>query len=243
MIFTRCIGFIFILFWISNFLPFLYAAELSADESQKYLIRGVYYLINQNDLNSAESEFRQAIALDQHNWEAYYFLGSIYYERATTEFGIRNSEFGMIIPNSEAQSRQFIGKAKAFLLRAFGLRRRKTPSTPTYDKLHPDLLSRLKQEYPKVAPIYEEELFPKKAKIIIETEAPTFEIRASKISKQDATVNESITPSLLGTFLPGEEIQLEGDASYQLEFLPQKPKSIKLILLVGIGLTISWLIR
>ena len=238
MIFTRCIGFIFILFWISNFLPLLYAAELSADESQKYLIRGVYYLINQNDLNSAESEFRQAIALDQNNWEAYYFLGSIYYKQATST--------GYI---SISQSQQSIGKAKAFLLRALGLRRGKTPSTPIYDKLHPDLLSRLKQEYPKVAPIYEEELFPKKAKIVIETEAPTFEIRASKISKQDghesldATVNESITPSFLGNFLPGEEIQLEGDASYQLDFLPQKPKSIKLILLVGIGLTISLLIR
>ena len=175
--------------------------DLFRQESQKFMIRGVYYLINQNDLNAAENEFRQAIALDQHNGEAYYFLGSIYYERA---------------------GNLSVGKAKALLLRAqeLGL---------TYDKLHPELLSRLEQEYPKVAPIYEAELFPKKANIIIETETPTFDIRASKTNQ-------------VGTFRPEEEIQLEGDASYQLEFLPKKPKSIKHLILVGIGLTI-WLIR
>jgi len=175
------------------------------------MIRGVYYLINQNDLNAAENAFRQAIALDQHNGEAYYFLGSIYYEQATSTGNL-----------SVSQMQMFIGKAKALLLRAQEL-------GITYDKLHPELLSRLEQEYPKVAPIYEAELFPKKARIIIETETPTFDIRTSKTNQ-------------VGTFRPYEEIQLEGDASYQLEFLPKKPKSIKHLILVGIGLTI-WLVR
>ena len=199
--------FLFTCLWLSGFLSLLSAKSMTSpidlfrQESQKFMIRGVYYLINQNDLNAAENEFRQAIALDQHNGEAYYFLGSIYYERA---------------------GNLSVGKAKALLLRAqeLGL---------TYDKLHPELLSRLEQEYPKVAPIYEAELFPKKANIIIETETPTFDIRASKTNQ-------------VGTFRTEEEIQLEGDASYQLEFLPKKPKSIKHLILVGIGLTI-WLIR
>ena len=84
MFLTRYIGFMFIFFWLSNFWSLLsiVKAEGESDnafrqESQKHLIRGVYYLINQNDLNAAESEFRQSIALDQHNWEAYYFLGRV----------------------------------------------------------------------------------------------------------------------------------------------------------------------
>ncbi|MFQ6041509.1 MAG: hypothetical protein ACE5PV_11685 [Candidatus Poribacteria bacterium] len=235
MISTRYIGFMFIFFWLSNLWFPLNIVKAGSEnknafgrESEKHLIRGVYHLINQSDLNAAESEFRQAITLDQNNWEAYYFLGRIYYERATLTGDI-----------SISQSQQFIGKAKAFLSRAQRLQRFKAPSTPmaspAYDKLHPDLLKRLKRDYPKIAPIYEEELFPKKVKIVIESETPNFEIRASKIGEQGADV-------IVGTFLPEDEIQLESDASYQLEFLPQKPKSIKYLLLLGIGLTI-WLIR
>ncbi len=223
--------FLFTCLWLSGFLSLLSAKSMTSQidlfrqESQKFMIRGVYYLINQNDLNAAENEFRQAIALDQHNGEAYYFLGSIYYERAGN------------LPVSQLQ--MFIGKAKALLLRAQEL-------GITYDKLHPELLSRLEQEYPKVAPIYEAELFPKKAKIIIETETPTFDIRTSKTNQSKAfgvgERSEQNTAVKVGTFRPEEEIQLEGDASYQLEFLPKKPKSIKHLILVGIGLTI-WLIR
>jgi len=223
MMLYRLTVFLFTFTWISGFTSLLPAAEMTLQsnlfrqESQKFMIRGVYYLINQNNPDAAESEFRQVIALDQQNWEAYYFLGRIYYERVTSMENI-----------SASQLQQSIGKAKAFLLRAQEL-------GMSYDKLHPDSLSRLKQEYPKIAPIYEEELFPKKAKITIETESPKFEIQASKISKQDA-------PVIVGTFLPEEEIQLEGDASYQLKFIPVKPKSIRHLILVGIGLTI-WLIR
>jgi tetratricopeptide (TPR) repeat protein len=237
MIFTRYIGFMFIFFLLSNFWSPLSIVKAEGEsknnpfrhESQKHLIRGVYYLINQSDLNAAESEFRQAIALDQHNWEAYYFLGRIYYELGTSTGDI-----------SISQSQQFIGKAKAFLLRAQELQRFKAPSSrpmasSAYDKLHPDLLRRLKQDYPKITPIYEAELFPKQVKIVIETEPPNFEIRASKISEQNADM-------IVGTFPPEEEIQLQGDTSYKLEFIPQSPKSIKHLLLIGIGLAI-WLIR
>lgn len=241
MIFIYRISFIFIIFVLSP----LYAessnlvsdaepqsgttarAELRPKQinpSQKHIIRGVYHLINQNDLDVAESEFRQAIALDQHNGEAYYFLGRIYYEQATSKVDI-----------SVSQLQQSIGKAKALLLRAQEL-------GITYDKLHPDLLSRLEQEYPKVAPIYEEQFFPKKAKIIIEIKEPSSEIRVLKINERDSTVNESIESSFVGTFQPKEEIQLESGASYQLEFSPLKSKSIKHLILIGIGLAI-WLIR
>jgi hypothetical protein len=236
MIFTFRIGFIFILF----FLPSLYSAESSDFAADDFVSDtepqpGTTARI----LDAAESEFRQAIALDQHNGEAYYFLGRVYYEQATLKMDISGDGYTDVSPpapypplslqggekgGNVSQSQQTIGKAKAFLLRAQEL-------GMTYDKLHPDLLSRLKQDYPKVAPIYEEELFPKKAKIAIETEQPTFEIRASKISEQDVTV-------IVGTFLSEEEIQLESGASYQLEFSPPKPKGIKHIILIGIGLAI-----
>jgi len=249
MILYRFTVFLLTCLWLSGFLSLLSATSLASpsdffrQESQKFMIRGVYYLINQNDLNAAETEFRQAIALDHHNGEAYYFLGRIHYEQATSTSNLSISQLQM-----------FIGKAKALLLRAQEL-------GITYDKLHPELLSRLEQEYPKVAPLYEAELFPKKTNIIIETEAPTFDIRASKINNpltpvaevtkllgkgeyQPKTLgvgeqNEQKTAVRVGTFRPEEEIQLEGDASYQLEFLPKKPKSIKHLILVGIGLTIS----
>jgi tetratricopeptide (TPR) repeat protein len=223
MILYRFTVSLFTFLWISGFLSLLPAAEMTSQidlfrqESQKFMIRGVYYLINQNNPDAAEDEFQQAIVLDQHNGEAYYFLGRIYYEQATSTSNL-----------SVSQLQQFIGQSKALLLRAQEL-------GITYDKLHPNLLSRLKREYPKVAPIYEEELFPKKANIIIETEVPTFDIRASKTNQQNTSV-------IVGTFLPEEEISIEGDTSYQLEFLPKKPKSIKHLILVGIGLTI-WLIR
>lgn len=214
-------AFLFTFLWISGFLFLLSADEMTLQsdllrqESQKFIIRGVYYLINQNNPDAAENEFRRAIVLDKNNEEAYYFLGRIYYERAISE------------DISATQSQRFIGKAKALFLRAKEL-------GMTYDKLHPDLLSRLKQEYLKVEPIYEEKLFPKKSKIIIETESPTFEIQVSKISKQNDAV-------MVRTFQPEEEIPLEGDSSYQLEFTPKKP-GIKHLILLGIGLTI-WLIR
>jgi hypothetical protein len=199
---------------------------------QKHIIRGVYHLINQNDLGAAESEFRQAIALDQHNDEAYYFLGRVYYEQATSKVDI-----------SASQLKQSIGKAKALFLRAQEL-------GITYDNLHPDLLSRLEQEYPKAAPIYEEQFFPQKAKIIIEIKEPSSGIRVLKINEQDSTTNESVNESsLVGTFQPTAggtpakaEIQLESGASYQVEFPPLKSKSIKHLILIGIGLAI-WLIR
>lgn len=223
MILYRFTVLLFTFLWISGFLSLLPAAEMTSQidlfhqESQKFMIRGVYYLINQNNPEAAEGAFRQAIVLDQHNGEAYYFLGRIYYEQATSTGNL-----------SVSQLQQFIGQSKALLLRAQEL-------GVTYDKLHPNLLSRLKREYPKVAPIYEEALFPKKANIIIETESPTFDIRASKTNPQNTSV-------IIGNFLPEEEISIEGDASYQLEFLPKKPRSIKHLILVGIGLTI-WLIR
>jgi tetratricopeptide (TPR) repeat protein len=221
MMFNRFIILLFVFLWISGLLSLLPAAELTSQEdlflreSQKFIIRGVYYLINQNNPDAAENEFRRAIALDQHNWEAYYFLARAYYEQATVMEDI-------------PQLQQSISKAKGLLLRAQEL-------GMTYDKLHPNLLSRLKQEYPKVKPIYEAELFPKKTKIVIETETLNFDIQTSKISAQDAA-------TIVGNFLPEEEIQLECDASYQLEFLPKKPKSIKHLILLGIGLTV-WLIR
>lgn len=209
------------------FLSPLIAAEIKTDlfrqGSQKSVIRGVYHLINQNDSDAAESEFRQAIAWDRNNKEAYYFLGKIYYDRAASMEDLPAS-----------QSSQYIGKAKALLLRAQEL-------GISYDKLHPDLLSQLKKEYPKIAPIYEEELFPK-AKIVFETE---FGIQTSEISQQMSPHSSQRQPdekTTTETFQPEEEISLKGDTAYQLEFLPKKPKNIKHLILLGIGLTI-WLIR
>lgn len=206
------------------FMSNIHAEEISSQEysllqreSQNFVIKGVYYLINQNDFKSAEIQFRKAILLDKNNKEAYYFLGRTYYEQATSTKDI-----------SDSQQNKSIAKAKALLLEAQKL-------GITYDKLHPEILSKIKHEYPEVIPVYEEELLRKKAKIVIESNSKSFQkIQVSKVNSSDEVLQ-------VGTFQPEEKITFDADTFYRLEFLSESSK-FKHLVLLGVGLAV-WFIR
>jgi len=83
----------------------------------KHLIKGVYHIIVESDLNQAEQEFQAILAMDKNHVEAYYFLGRVYYERVL----------------SSSAPRSMLREAEKYLRMAHSL-------GIVYDKLHPNLL-------------------------------------------------------------------------------------------------------
>jgi len=217
--------------------PLVYAGDVMETnrpswESQRYLIKGVHYLINEGDRDTAEGFFRNAIfsssfsglsgkdGADEtpgimNRWvasEAFYFLGRIHYERVISQ-GVN--------PQNIAWAKRYLEKAEEYGV--------------VHDRLHPPLLDEINRKYPGVdAPLLETS--SDKAKIIIEINHGAYEIDAIKVDQ-----NADVTGS---EFQTNTEFDLECGAIYKVKPNVQRKNRTMYSALtaVGIGLAI-WLIR
>jgi hypothetical protein len=207
----------------------------SSWESRRYLIEGVYYLINEGDLDVAEGLFRKAILSSPFSSlsmevgdqgydrqvvaEAFYFLGRIHYERAILGTGKENHE----------KSIENIASAKSYLGRAekYGI---------VHDRLHPPLLDQINRKYPEIS-MPNLEANPDKAIVAIETEhGGSYKVNAVKVDQYtDVTDNR---------FLTNREFYLECGARYKVEpDIQGGYKSIhRALTVLGIALVV-WLTR
>jgi len=169
---------------------FLLAGVAQADNwgSHDYLMAGVYYLVSQEDRDLAEVQFRRAIFSSSFGAlaggsesqdrqvvaEAFYFLGRIYYERAS---------IGGNIP-------QNIGRAKSYLNKAreYGI---------VHDRLHPPLLEEINRRYPEVA-VLDWEKSAKVAKAVFEIGRGSYRINAVRIGNEgDVAGSKFLTDEML----------------------------------------------
>ena len=212
----------------------------SSWESRRYIIEGVYYFMNEGNLDTAEELFQKAIlsssfgalsqkAEDQAHYraivaEAFYFLGNIHYKRAMLDTGRAVQE-----PDTRSSRISNIAWAKRYLEKAeeYGI---------VYDKMHPPLLDEIKRKYPKIKiPAWGTNR--NKAKVIIETDFQgPYHVNAVKID-QYADVAET-------KFLTDKEFDLECGARYKIEPDSQaryRPV-YKTLAVLGISLAL-WLTR
>lgn len=218
-------------------------------ESQRYLIEGVHYLINEGDIARSKEFFQKAIfsssfeslsskAPEQkHNRqivaEAYYFLGKIHYEQAMLE--IKRSS------TSPQESKQYtplftdnIARAKKYLRKAdeYGL---------VHDRMHPALLAMLDDTFPDIEPMLLEKTLLEKnkgdTKITIETDdSELYRLDVIKID-QNADVTET-------EFLTDEELNLEHGARYKMKLNARGlyDAVYKTLFVLGIGIAV-WRVR
>jgi hypothetical protein len=201
-------------------------------ESQRYLMEGVHYLINEGDRDTAREFFRKAILSSSFRslsgkdgademprpidkWvasEAFYFLGKIHYEEAVSQGAV---------PQNIAWAKRYLEKANEYGI--------------VHDRLHPPLLEELNRRYPGVgAPPSEAKL--DRAKIIIEVDRGSYEIDTVKVD-HNADVTES-------SFQTNREFDLECGARYKIKpNVQRRNKSMYgALTAIGIGLVV-WLMR
>ena len=201
-------------------------------ESQRYLIEGVHYLVNEGDRDTAEKFFRKAISSSSFSslfgkdsadetpepasrWvasEAFYFLGKIHYERAVSQGAV---------PQNIAWAKRYLEKADEYGV--------------IYDRFHPPLLDEINRKYTGVgAPT--SETTPDKARVIIEIGHGVYDIDAVKVDK-----NADITES---KFQTNREFDLECGSIYKVKpNIQRRNKSIYgALTAVGIGIAV-WLMR
>lgn len=233
---TEAVALLFFL-WL---IPYTFADEAagataSSWESRRYLIEGVYYLINEGDLDVAEGLFRKAILSSPFSSlsmgaegqgydrqvvaEAFYFLGRIHYERAIPGTGKENHE----------KSLENIAWAKIYLEKAeeYGI---------VHDRLHPPLLDQINRKYPEIS-MPNLEANPDKAIVAIETEhGGSYKVNAVKVDQYTSVTDNR--------FLTNKEFDLECGARYKVKPDVQGSyKSINRTLAVfGIALVI-WFTR
>jgi hypothetical protein len=210
-------------------LSFTYSAIANDWDSQNYLINGVYYLISQKDLNMAEDQFRKVIFYSSFNSlseesvkmnhnretvaEAFYFLGEIYYEKATSQINISD----IMKQNYIAQAKGYLGKAKEYGI--------------VYDRLHPSLLDEINEKYPKIIAS-----IPKstgnKTKVAIGMDDGLYQIDTISIDK-----NANIIKSDLQT---KKESSLECGAIYKMkpDIRGASISTYKALTIIGIGLAV-----
>lgn len=194
-------------------IPFAYTNERAGDirpswESQRYLMEGVHYLVNEGDRDMAEKFFRKAISSSSFSslfgkdsadetpelaskWvvaEAFYFLGKIHYERAVSQGAV---------PQNIAWAKWYLEKANEYGV--------------IHDRLHPPLLDEANQKYPGVdaqdAPL--SETSSDKTKIIVEIGHGVYEMDAVRVGP-NADVTES-------RFRTNEEFDLDCGARYKVK--------------------------
>jgi len=210
-------------------------------ESQRYLIDGVHYLINEGDRDMAKSLFQKAILSSsfsslsgeledqsQNRWvaaEAFYFLGKICYEKAILDTGKEKQESSIQYPASSIEN---IAWAKKYLEKAdeYGM---------VYDRMHPPLLDKINREYPGVDPPIME-ANRDKAKITIKTDHGSYQIDAVRVD-QHADVTEN-------TFLTNREFDVECGARYKVkpDIQGGRRSIYRALAVLGISLAI-WRVR
>lgn len=185
------------------------AVDLKYDnswESRRYLIEGVYYLINNEDIDIAEKMFRKAILSNSFSnlskssevqdqskrvvAEAFYFLGKIYYKRSSLD------------AVKSASSIENIAWAKKYLEKAeeYGI---------VYDQLRPTLLHEINQKYPDIKP-HTVKASQDKTKVIIETEnLGSYKIDTIKVDKYTDTMEEK--------FQTNKEFDMAGGSRYKIK--------------------------
>jgi hypothetical protein len=209
-------------------------------ESQRYLMEGVHYLVNEEDLAKAKEFLQKAIlsssfdslsskTLEQkYNKtvvaEAYYFLGKIYYEQALLE--IKG------LPTTIQESKQYpssvvdsIAWAKRYLRRSdeYGL---------VHDRMHPPMLAMLDKTFPDIEP---SPWTSRGGRTKVTVEAFDNEPYYLDVVKIDE--NADVTES---KFLTDEEFNLERGARYKI-----KPDTrgvydtmYKVLAILGLGIVI-----
>ncbi len=221
-------------------IPYAFADEASGFtasswESRRYLMEGVYYLINEGDRDVAEGLFRKAIIsspfsslsieADDQGYdrqvvaEAFYFLGRIQYEKAIPDSGKENH--GKSIEN--------IAWAKVYLEKAeeYGI---------VHNLLHPPLLDQINRKYPEIS-MPNLERNPDRAIVAIEIEhGESYKVDAVKVDQYTSVTDNR--------FLTNRELDLECGARYKVKPDVQGSyKSINRTLAVlGIALVI-WFTR
>jgi hypothetical protein len=221
-------------------IPYAFADEASGFtasswESRRYLMEGVYYLINEGDRDVAEGLFRKAIisspfsslsmeAEDQGNdrqvvAEAFYFLGRIHYEKALLGTGKENHE----------KSIENITWAKSYLEKPeeYGI---------VHDRLHPPLIDQINRKYPEIS-MPNLETNPDKVRVAIEIEhGESYKVDAVKVDQYTSVTDNR--------FLTNKEFDMECGARYKVKPDVQGSyKSINRTLAVlGIALVI-WFTR
>lgn len=223
-------------------------------ETRNYIIEGVYYLINEGDLDTAEELFRKAVlsssfdslskeSKDQNDdryyvAEAFYFLGKIYYEKAMLDVGneIQSDPTEVGDPTyKETDSHRLLSHAeniawaRKYLEEAqeYGL---------VHDRLHPPLLDEINRKYPKVkTPTSETSLY--RAKIIIESEnCGSYQVNGVKVD-QHTNIDDS-------KFSTNKEVDLDCGARYKIMLDIQRgyESVYRALIVLSIGIVI-WLTR
>jgi hypothetical protein len=195
-------------------IPYAFARDESSGftasswESRRYLMEGVYYLINEGDREVAEGLFRKAIisspfsslsmeAEDQGYdrqvvAEAFYFLGRIKYEKAIPGSGKENHE----------KSIENIAWAKVYLEKAeeYGI---------VHDRLHPPLLDQINRKYPEIN-MPNTEANPDRAIVAVEVEhGESYKVDAVKVDQYTSVTDNR--------FLTNRELDLECGARYKVK--------------------------
>ncbi len=230
------ISLIFLSLWA---IPLIYASERMEDvrpswESQRHLIEGIHYLVNEGDRDMAEEFFRRAILSSSFGslsgkdgaegtsgtsrWvvsEAFYFLGKIHYERAVSQGAV---------PQNIAWAKRYLEKADEYGV--------------VNDRFHPPLLDEINRKYPGVdaldAPL--SETCSDKAKIIVEIDHGAYEMDAVRVG-QNADVTES-------RFRTNEEFDLDCGARYKVKPNIQRSNRSMYGALTAVGISLAiWLTR
>ncbi len=200
---------------------------LSYWSSRNYFAKGVYYLINQEDLDKAEEQFKKAIlsspidsflsvSKDSSDRQivarSFYFLGKIYYDRA----------------NKTGETTQNIGKSKFYLSKAneYGI---------IYSPVNPPLLDEINRKYPNI-PAVTQTFGQSKTKVTIDTQDKTYKLDAVRIDS-----NLSITRD---SFTTNRELKLKDNSRYKIK--PNYKSSYKTIYgaIIIFGIAVAfWLAR
>ena len=187
----------------------------SSWESRRYLMEGVYYLMNEGDRDVAEGLFRKAIlsspftslsmeAEDQGYdrqvvAEAFYFLGRIQYEKATLDTGYSILDTGK---GKQEKGIENIKWAKIYLGKAeeYGI---------VHDRLHPPLLDQINRKYPEIG-MPDLEANPDRAIVAIEMEhGESYKVNAVKVDQYTSVTDDR--------FSTNRELDLECGARYKVK--------------------------
>lgn len=192
---------LFLGLWV---IPCVWTDE-AGQSSQGYLISGIYYFVNEGNMDKAEELFRKAIfsssfaALSNMEntdckisplnrrvaAEAFYFLGRIYYKRA----------------NDQQDTIQNIAWAKKYFQQAdeYGI---------VYDKLHPPIMDEINRKYPGIG-MPTAKPSREKSEVVIEVNNDLYRIDAVKVDQRAGITKDN--------FLTNERFELEGGARYKLK--------------------------
>jgi hypothetical protein len=203
-------------------------AGASSWESHRYLMEGVYYLINEGNQNVAEEFFKKAIISSSfddlsekseiQNYErqvvaeAFYFLGKIYYEKSK----MSDEKLSSSGPENMALAKKYFKKATEYGI--------------VYDQLHPALLDEIKVE----EPIFTNT--SKKSGAVIEVKNGFYGIDAVAVDKR-SDIKEL-------EFSTNKELELEGGTRYKINIDAQKGPRIMYRMLIVLGAVLAfWIIR